>query len=124
MSEPHVIRLRGPWFLQPNADGAAKVKGTTGKPWREFLGEYTGTVTYRRNFNRPTNLAGERVVLVVSEAIGELAIALNSQSVNVEPNLPIRTDISNWLESFNELTIDVSHDSSAGMVGEVWLEIG
>ena len=63
-------------------------------------------------------------MLVVSEAIGELAIALNSQSVNVEPNLPIRTDISNWLESFNELTIDVSHDSSAGMVGEVWLEIG
>ena len=149
MAEPHVIRLRGPWLLEPlTRDGAESELPAGGKvpvpgDWRELLGaDFFGCARYTRRFNCPTNLeAGERVWLVLDGVDHQAGVNLNGHALGVARGYQsaVRFDLTELLEPHNVLAIDVSlpaavyHDSSlrpgregqpGGLIGEVRLEIG
>lgn len=130
MIYPHVIRLAGPWeyeVLRCDAnDWTGATSGRTQLPLdcRELLGaSFRGLVTFRRRFNRPTNLDPQEAVWLVIEADesrGE--IGLNG---NLLGDLPgnaglAELDVSTALELHNELTIRA--DQSVSIAG-VRLEI-
>ena len=96
MAYPHVIRLRGPWDLQPlarfsSAADAAIIESTDPLPpaqrinpltdWGTALGPgFRGRARYSRRFNRPTGLeAHERVWLVVAGVDGHGQCLLDGQ---------------------------------------------
>ncbi len=106
----HVIRLRGPWQLEPLGDGGA---------------------CCRRTFHKPTGLdAGERVWLVVERPAGRAAVRLNGRALGVvEGEASVgRFDVTGRLADGNSLEIDVERaapDAAAAgeLVGAVRLEI-
>ncbi len=144
----HVIRLRGPWELEPVArfDDARALPagGRTRVPgdWSELLGrDFVGRARYRRRFNLPTNLEpDERVWLVVEAVDHQARLDLNGRplaemSTGAKAQ---RHDITPLLRLHNVLEIEVTlpaeayHDrqargpragQSGGLVGEVRLEI-
>ncbi len=144
----HVIRLRGPWELEPVARfggcGELPAGGRTRVPgdWGELLGDdFAGRVRYTRRFNRPTNLEpDERVWLVVAAVDHQARLALNGQPFAELSTgaAAARDDITPLLRLHNVLEIEVTlpaetyHDRTArgdragkpgGLVGEVRLEI-
>jgi beta-galactosidase/beta-glucuronidase len=80
-NEAHVIRLRGPWHVEPLArvsvvNGQARWESSSlplaarqqlPNDWSAVCGAaFRGRVRYRRGFGRPTNLASAKVWLVCS----------------------------------------------------------
>jgi hypothetical protein len=125
MTEPHVIRLRGPWELTPlvrltpvdrRPESSASRLPSGGKTpvpgdWSGHLGDaFYGTVRYLRRFNSPTHLdLGERVWLVC-EAIDPRGTAtLNEQPIFAAQNPagPCAQDITDLLRARNRLAIDI-----------------
>jgi beta-galactosidase/beta-glucuronidase len=123
---PHVIRLRGPWRLEPvartrrSADGTSQTiigplpaAGETTVPsdWGELLGaDFRGRVRYTRRFNRPSGMAQVvRIDLVIEcvDAFGQ--VLLNGQPLGQIPLgfLEFREEIASRLELFNRLEIEV-----------------
>jgi hypothetical protein len=152
----HTIRLRGPWTLEPLERYVARSFGgfasqTDGLPprdrwqmpadWCAGMGpDFLGVVQYQRNFNRPTNLTGERVWLVVEPPRSCGLVRVNGNELGyVRFGAPLgRFDITQLLADHNTVEIDVQHpelddnwnvpdDGSiyvpGGLVGEVRLEI-
>jgi hypothetical protein len=144
----HIIRLRGPWHVEPvcrfvpRADGGFDSRtdnlpaaGRANMPadWGEVFGrEFLGRVRFHRNFNLPTGLAaGDKVWLVVepprSQATVHVAGELLGQVAIDEQ--PARFEISQLLATHNLLEIVVEHAAAdaelrpGGLVGEVRLEI-
>ncbi|MEX0677321.1 MAG: hypothetical protein WD063_09610 [Pirellulales bacterium] len=132
----HVIRLRGPWELEPlvryvDAGGGHREEtadlphgGKTRVPgdWAELLGaDFLGRVRYTRRFNCPTNLdAHQRVWLVLEGVDHDAELLLNNQPLGPMRGCAAkRFDITPLLISHNELWIDVSlaadafHDAEA-----------
>ncbi len=131
MPQPHIIRLRGPWELQPLArwqlaSGAALVEFIDPLPpggriempsdWSQLLGaDFRGRARHLRRFGRPTGLdSGQRVWLVCDGATDAATIALNGAPLGaiLGPNLPARFDITERLLPRNELVIDVEFPSA------------
>ena len=98
MAEPHIIRLRGPWELEPLARFVAGVgdefreethylppggKVSVPGDWGELLGpDFIGRVRYTRRFNCPTNLASdERVWLALDGVDSRADVALNGRPI-------------------------------------------
>ena len=148
MSQPHVIRLCGPWDLQPlECFGApaelpkpARVQAPC--DWAELLGhDFLGRVRYTRKFNRPTNLdPHERVWLTFDGVDHRASVTLNGTRLGQLAGCArsARFDVTDLLELHNTLVVDVTldrdtfHDQSlrgaragkaGGLVGEVRLEI-
>lgn len=153
----HIIRLRGPWQLEPLARFVKRSYGgysspTSGLPprdrqampadWCETLGpDFLGIVSYRRTFQRPTNLDSHEIVWLVVEPPRSCGmVRLNGQVLgHVRFEAPAgRYDITPLLADRNALEIEVEHpelddagnppdDGSiyvpGGLVGEVRLEI-
>ena len=95
--------------------------------WQEFLGEFLGTVEFRRPFNWPNVLdKDERVDLVIDGLDGAGRVQLNgvllgrmADSVHWD-----RFDITNLLRPHNELRIEVARKTAAGQPWEnICLEI-
>jgi hypothetical protein len=126
MPEPHIIRLRGPWELQPltqwrrGADGPLLEVNDPLPPggrlempsdWSPLLGaDYYGRVRHRRRFGRPTGLdSGQIVWLVCDGAAGAANVALNGAPLGalLGPTTPVRFDVTDRLLARNELVIDV-----------------
>lgn len=126
MSEPHVIRLRGPWELTPlerwtaTADGPPRVTtdelpagGKTPVPgdWAGHLGqEFCGKVRYLRRFHSPTNLDLSDRVWLVCQAVDARGVAtLNDVPLfaGQEPSGPWSQDVTELLRARNRLVIDV-----------------
>lgn len=138
--EPHTIRLRGPWQLEPirryvlqpdgtylrTADGlppAARAKMPA--DWSTvFGGDFLGRVCYRRTFQKPTGLdEGQRVWLVIEPPRSQGSIKLGEALLGVihlgDP--AGRFDITDRLESHNLLEIVVDHpalDEMKSTVGD------
>jgi beta-galactosidase/beta-glucuronidase len=131
MPQPHIIRLRGPWELQPLARWQVADDGTLAEiadplppggrlampsDWSKLLGpDFHGRVRHLRRFARPTGLdSGERVWLVCDGAADAATIALNGAPLGAIPgtNQPTRFDVTERLLPRNELVIDVDFPSA------------
>ena len=135
----HIIRLRGPWQVEPVARFVAQPDGTyvvtsddlpvaarmtMPADWTAVCGgDFLGRVRYRRTFQKPTGLeTGERVFLVVEPARSLGVVELNRPlAVSSGPSNgkrlgevgrgaePFRTEITEMLENHNRLEIVVEH---------------
>lgn len=125
-SSYHVIRLRGPWQIEPLAryvgTGASGHNeetrdlprgGKTQVPgdWAELLGaDFCGRVRYTRRFNCPTNLEPSERVWLVLEGIDHEAVAtLNRQPLGRlrGGECPHRLEITPVLLPHNLLSLEV-----------------
>ena len=99
----HRIRLAGPWEMLPLQD----------------------RVRFIRRFGAPTNLAGERVLLVLDQVPGTAEISLNQQPLGVIPSghTGAQFDIGRYLAPRNQLTIVASPESASVVTTSVCLEI-
>jgi len=142
MAHPHVIRLRGPWDLQPlahlsrGADGSP-VESVDNLPpaqrinpltdWGAALGaEFRGRVRYSRRFNRPTGLdASERVWLIVEGVDGRGQCSLDGQPLfTIEGYaLAAAADITAYFRSNNGEQAERSGQRSLGSVIDIDVEL-
>src|SRR5262249_9777400 len=97
MDQPHAIRLKGPWELEPLARevpspagearrGVCASAGATVEvpgDWGSVLGEdFRGTARYTRRFNCPTNLGPQEHVELVFEGVDyEAQVTLNGHDL-------------------------------------------
>ena len=126
MSEPHRIRLRGPWEVTAIGNDRA-TRMTIPCSWKEggWIG-FAGKARHLRSFGRPRqNDSNERVWLVIASVTGTGTIRLNGLDLGtVNGNQPFQSDITDRLEARNQLEIEVESDGdSGGVTGEVGLEI-
>jgi hypothetical protein len=144
----HIIRLRGPWQLEPVARYVARgggqqcaaddlpAPGRAQMPadWSATCGpDFRGVVRYRRSFQQPTGLTpGDTVRLVVEPPQSRATVRLADQELGIVRfnGPPGRFDITRLLADHNQLEIVVEHpapddpsESPGGLVGEVRLEI-
>jgi hypothetical protein len=152
MSQPHVIRLRGPWTCEPIAGsspgerasaGSAQPAGAKadGPDWTKLLGaKFRGRVRFTRPFNCPTNIGpDERVRLACDGADARATMALNGELVlELDGSLARSCDITDALKTHNVLVAEVElrpdaeephrpadrHGLGGGLLGDVRLEIG
>lgn len=143
----HVIRLRGPWEIEPlvrfehsaagehreeTADLPAGGKTLVPGDWGHLLGaNFLGRARYTRRFNCPTNLdPHERVWLVFDGVSDEAQVSLNGQPLGgfAAHDCPHEYEITPLLVAHNMLSVEVclrtASDHRGGLVGEVRLEIG
>ncbi|HVC95444.1 MAG TPA: hypothetical protein VND64_17235 [Pirellulales bacterium] len=134
---PHAIRLRGPWDYEilslPSPGGRVQGRDLTGDiapagrttlpgDWGDILGrDFRGRVRYRRRFNRPSGLdSHERVWLVVEGADARASVALNGRRLGDVHGYALLADfdVTEWVESRNELTLEVElQDMEPGRSG-------
>ena len=126
MATPHVIRLRGPWELEPLARyvaGGGEVfreetrnlppggKVSVPGDWGELLGrDFIGRARYTRRFNRPTNLGpDERVWLALDGVDPQADVALNGRPIGQANGYQTiaRFDITAALGEHNVLAVEV-----------------
>jgi hypothetical protein len=124
----HIIRLRGPWQLEPvhrwvrRADGGydrvrtdlpAAAKATMPADWSgSFGGDFLGCVKYSRHFNLPTGLAaGDKVFLVVEPPRSWAEVCLGGETLGrmISRDAAARYDVTDRLEAHNRLEILVDH---------------
>ncbi len=125
---PHIIRLRGPWNLEPLARTGLRADGTL--------------VLYSRRFHQPTGMDEiERIDLVIERVDALTGVWLNGRLLGEIPLgfMEFRTEIKERLERYNLLEVQVEcpewmNDGTGeplgqrtglpgGLVGEVLLEI-
>jgi hypothetical protein len=124
----HIIRLRGPWQLEPiwrlvlHADGTyrperenlpAAARMTMPADWSAVFGaDFLGRVQYRRVFHRPTGLeGGARVYLVVEWPRSSALVELNRKRLGHVSSgaAVVRFDITELMVDDNSLEIVVDH---------------
>jgi beta-galactosidase/beta-glucuronidase len=125
MTQPHVIRLRGPWHYEPlaqwelDAQGARQTvemlppAGRMVMPgdWAQPLGrDFRGRVRFVRAFGRPTRLEPDEQVWLVCDGVDLTGWA----SLNGEQLGPVagfreaaRFEVTGRLNERNELVIEV-----------------
>jgi hypothetical protein len=123
-----VMTLEGPWKVSfdPKWGGPAetafdKLDDWTDRP-EEGVKFYSGTATYRKTFDLPKNLAGDRPSPLYLDlgAVGDLAeVRLNGRRLGVIWTAPWRIDISGAVEDRgNELEIDVVNQWPNRLIGD------
>ena len=123
----HIIRLRGPWQLEPQAryerrggrwtpsaeSLPAGARMTMPADWSAVLGsDFIGCVRYHRVFQTPTGLdSGERVFLVVEPPRSRGVVSLSDLRLGdvCWGGPPGRFDITERLDDHNRLEIIVEH---------------
>lgn len=114
----HRIRLAGPWDVagpfeeDDAADDVAWRRVDIPSTWQELFGGAAGTAHFRRSFNKPTNLtSSERVLVELPEEAGQLVAAeINKKTIALPLDPPPRLDVSNLLEDFNTLVLQIEFD--------------
>jgi hypothetical protein len=136
----HIIRLRGPWQVEPVARFVLQPDGTYAfdevdlpPPARVTMpadwaavcgGDFLGRVRYLRTFQKPTGLdSGERVFLVVEPPRSSACLTWKKELLGfVYPGEPAgRFDITDRLEDHNQIEIFVDHpalDEMRSTVGD------
>lgn len=111
----HRIRLIGPWEVAgplewpPTFTPGPSRRVTVPADWRTLFGDSGGIASFRRSFHTPTNLGpGDRVLLELPPESGDLIAAeLNGAAVSIPANAPWRLDLSDLLDEFNTLTLQI-----------------
>ena len=115
-SEPHQIRLRGPWQVawlgDDSPENAVPSFDTVYLPesWVELFGDADGRALFRRRFNRPSNLdPHERVGILLTDIRGEAIVRCNSSEITPADDAPSlqRYDVTDVLQDFNVLDIEI-----------------
>jgi hypothetical protein len=125
VSEPHQIRLGGPWEVRFGNVGAMAGRMTIPGTLRAggWPG-YTGAVSFYRRFGRPTNLeTGDRLRLAFTGVTGQAQIKLNGDALGtVTGNGTI--DVTHRLRERNELEVVVdAKNDRCGITSDVFLVI-
>ena len=122
MTQPHVIRLRGPWEFETLGDdpqrGIVQAEG-------DWLAGLTAgqRIRLRRRFQRPTGLSAQTQVTIVVAGVACERVLLNEEALEgVTEGDAVRFDVSTRLRPSNLLTIEVDGERRT-MTGQVWLEI-
>lgn len=121
MTNPHKIRLRGPWpyCLPDGSEGTQKMPS-------EWAGQ-EGRVVFKRRFNWLAALEpSERVWLVFTEYGGTGPAHLNDSLLGKLAKAPAEFDITEQLKPVNELSVELSFDDgpeTKGLHGYVQLEV-
>lgn len=130
----HTIRLRGPWEYEPLEcmdDRPLPPSGKVKLPcdWHELLGDFRGTIRFRRAFHTPTGLnLGEQVWLIIDAFYEESSVKLNDKPLGEfsTADCPARYNITALLtDDANLLEVRVTHfgEQPGGLMGDVRLEI-
>ncbi len=125
-SSVHQIRLAGPWSMITDT-GARKIKMPAS--WRDLLGDYSGTVIFKRSFNSPTGLQNQRLFIVLPETHCRGVIRLNNVVVGAfnETQIKNRFEITRLIQPHNHLEIELSclpeSRNETGLHSPVILEI-
>lgn len=125
MSEPHRIRLRGPWDVRPHAPDLPAGRLTV--PGRLRDGGWagvTGPVSFYRRFGRPSNLGtGDRVRLAFRGVTGSAEVYLNGEPIGVVIGAAT-FDVTDRLRPRNALEVRLPDaDDGSGIAGDVLIEI-
>jgi hypothetical protein len=124
----HRIRLIGPWEFAwrtstgdgAESDGVAE-SGTIKMPcdWQSVFGSRGGTVAFSRRFHRPTNLEPHEQVLIVLTGVGGSGIIRLNGDFLLEFRAvdSAEVDVTNKLEAFNLLEVEVEHQPIEGTLG-------
>jgi hypothetical protein len=125
MTQPHVIRLRGPWDYEPlaqwelDAEGATHAAEALPPPgrmvmpadWAQSLGrDFRGRVRFLRAFGRPTRLEPEEQVWLVCDGVDLAGWAtLNGEQLGPVDGFrqAARFEVTGRLKERNELAIEV-----------------
>jgi hypothetical protein len=123
---PHRIRLRGPWECEPANLPARRV--VMPARWGEIgLGEFAGSVRFRRRFGYPSRIdPHETVWLTFAGIAGRASIHLNGHALAsaVASSEPLECPITPLLRPRNELIVDIEATGpQSGLWGEVALEV-
>ena len=125
MSEPHRIRLRGPWDVRPHTSGFPTGRMTIPGTLRDGgWNGFVGPVSFYRRFGRPSNLGTEdRVRLAFEGVTGPAVVVLNGETIGVVEGSGA-LDVTEQLRERNELEVIVqAADDGSGIVGDVIVEI-
>lgn len=112
----HRIRLRGPWeygWLEGSGELAELETVTMPVSWQDLFGTRAGTALFRRRFNSPSNLRVDQPVRIVVSQVGcDIMLRLNGDSVAVSPGPEgeVLGDVTDLLEDFNVLEVELSCD--------------
>ncbi|WP_166829720.1 hypothetical protein [Thalassoroseus pseudoceratinae] len=109
----HSIRLRGPWNLHTEADGATGNRRVTlPERWETLLEDAAGLVVLSRRFNCPTGLGEtDQVSLLLPQLpTHNIRVLLNDGEIHPEatPQDGYRFEITQQLEPANRLTIELN----------------
>ena len=116
------MRLHGPWqyewLSQDPSDSIVPRTGRVKIPiqWKSLFGDVAGKACFRRRFHKPTNLeAHERVYIVLEEIKGRVQISINDSVLGTadNPQETIDYEITEYLEPFNELSVEIEFDPAA-----------
>jgi hypothetical protein len=125
VSEPHRIRLRGPWEFRLHTRrvsiGWMNVPGTLHDAgWAGYI----GMVSFYRRFGRPSNLGtGDRVRLAFEGVTGTAEVCLNEEPIGVLAGSG-SFDVSGRLRERNMLALVMAAiGDECGIVRDVVLEI-
>lgn len=136
----HRMNLRGPWQVTGVDLNEAELGAEAGESrrvqlpadWRSLFEETAGTVTFSRNFNRPTNLDDDERVRVVFDGLGGVAtVRVNGHALGSVCDIrqTVGFDVTDLLEPANrlEVILTVSDPANAsppqGLHGLVGIEI-
>jgi beta-galactosidase/beta-glucuronidase len=130
------MHLKGPWEYEPVATDAASAPaaGTAKLPaaWQAIVGDFRGTLRFRRRFHRPTNLEPHERVCVVFDGLGGTArVAVNGQLLGTIDGgrTTGQFEITPLLRPNNELVVEIDYGADharrapGGLWGPVALEI-
>lgn len=120
MSQPHVIRLRGPWLCWPESGDPAREETALTIDCRDddALSQLPAAhpqrrVLFKRRFQRPTGLTSATTIqLVVESSTRELSVTLNSQQLGFVDSGRHEFDVSDGLQSANQLQIELPSEST------------
>ncbi len=100
--------------------------------WREMFGEQSGRATFRRHFQKPTNLDPHESVSIACDGVGGTGrVALNGRELGpvALTDHTFRFEITPLLQPRNELVVELAFDpdlnskDAGGLWGFVAIEI-
>jgi hypothetical protein len=121
---PHVIRLRGPWQVEPVGRPARRIN-MPGCWQTDELKDFDGRVRFRRRFGYPGRIdLSERVWLTLSKFSALTEIRLNGVLLGSAAQAYLEFPITELLQERNELLLEVDARLNQGAAwGEVALEV-
>lgn len=140
----HRIRLAGPWIVKSELDFRGQsIKTKNGckvnlpASWQNIFGLQNGTAVFKRSFNSPTGLHGQKIFLVLPLTNGSGQLHLNDQFLGefneetaegkADADYEKKYEVSQFLQLHNQLKIELTCQPNTahkcGLCNAIVLEI-